>query len=202
MDRNPTVEVGGRSLEDTKREVRKALEGKARGEEELYNELCDMFHHDRDRYLSPVAGEPEDCLKPQELVVYVVALTSCAPLLKKSCLALIKNILQCSWLGRDQTFVRAYCQFLASLISAQGSSVYEPVLGMMVDKFKETRQEKVPGFAEVDRETAQERLHLGLEYILRLVPAARPIICDLLSQKFPWVDETKVLSARPTDEMA
>lgn len=65
---------------------------------------------------------------------------------------------------------------------------------MMVDKFSLSRPSSwsVPDFSEVDRETMQERLHRGLEYMLRLFPAARFVLCNLISQKFPYSDEPKV----------
>ncbi|TPX08897.1 uncharacterized protein E0L32_009601 [Thyridium curvatum] len=202
MSLNMTAEIGKRSLDATKTEVRKALEGHARGQNEDYNDLKDVFANDRQRYLAPIAGDEEDTLRPEELVVYVVALTTCAPLLNKSCSALIKTILQCSWVGRDELFLKAYVQFLAALVSAQGSCM-EPVLTMIVDKFKEFRPSTwtVPDFPEVDRETMRERLHAGLRYLLQLFPSARPLLCKLISQRFPYSEESKQIHMSYVDNM-
>lgn len=202
MSLNMTTEIGKRSLDATKTEVRKALEGHARGQNEDYNDLKDVFANDRQRYLAPIAGEEEDTLKPEELVVYVVALTTCAPLLNKSCSALIKTILQCSWVGRDELFLKAFVQFLAALVSAQGSCM-EPVLAMIVDKFKEFRPSTwmVPDFPEVDRETMRERLHAGLRYLLQLFPSARPLLCNLISQRFPYSEESKQIHMSYVDNL-
>lgn len=121
MDRNIVIETGVRSLEETKREVRKALESHARGDSELYRELEDLFANERKRYLPPIAGEEDDTLKPHELVVYVIALTAYAPLLNRSCSSLISTVLKCSYLGRDRAFFKAFCQLMAELVSAHGS---------------------------------------------------------------------------------
>jgi len=121
MNLNVISEIGARTLEETKKQVWKALDEHARGDSELYIELKDIFANEKERYLAPIAGEEEDTLKPQELVLYVIALTSCAPSLNKSCSALVKTILQCSYLGRDDTFFKAYCQLMAALASAHGS---------------------------------------------------------------------------------
>lgn len=64
---------------------------------------------------------------------------------------------------------------------------------MIVDQFMEPRPSSwhVPDFPAVDRETAQRRLHFGLEYILQLFPAARSAIGKIASQKFPFPTESK-----------
>lgn len=111
---NITTEVGKRTLEETKRSVRHALEMHAVGDDQEYIELQEAFSNDRDQYLGPIAGEEEDGVKPEELVLYVVALTSSTPMLNKSCATLVKNILSCSWFGRDDKFFRAYVQCTSS----------------------------------------------------------------------------------------
>ncbi|KAI6380419.1 hypothetical protein MCOR25_001614 [Pyricularia grisea] len=192
LESNMTVDIGTRTLEETKREVRSALEDRVRGETEGYENLKAIFQNDRQRYLPPIVGDEEDCLKPQELIVYVVALSTCAPMLDRSCSDLIKIVTKCSWLGRDDAFCKAYTQFLAALISAQGTTL-ELVLAMIVEKFKDYRENawSVPDFPKVSFDTAQDRLHGGLRYLLRLFPAARPVLCSLLAKQFPYLEESK-----------
>jgi len=92
--------------------------------------MKELFSSDRNQYLPPLAGEDEEMLQPEELTAYLVALSACAPMLNKSCAGLIRALLKCSWLGRDEKFYQAYVQLLASLVSANGSTLI-PVLTMM-----------------------------------------------------------------------
>lgn len=190
--RNVTYELGGRTMDDVKFEVRTALEDHLRGNDSQYDTLKDLFANDKQRYLPPVVGEDDDTLKPHELQVYVMALTSCVPVLKaKECNSLVKTILKCSWLGRDGKFLKVFTHFLAALVSAQGSYML-PVLGMMVEKFSETSPSAwaVPDFPEVSRDTMRERLHSTLHYLLQMFPAAKPLLENLLGSKFPFPDES------------
>lgn len=189
--RNVTYEVGRRTMEEVKLEVRTALEGHLRGNDGQYDMLKEMFANDRQRYLPPVVGEDDDTLKPHELQVYVMALTSCVPILKsKECNGLVRTILQCSWLGRDEAFAKAFTHFLAALVSAQGSYL-AVVLSMIVGKFRDTRQSAwcVPDFPEVSRDTMRERLHAALNYILQMFPSAVSVLETMLSSMFPFPDD-------------
>ncbi|KAG5946001.1 hypothetical protein E4U59_004787 [Claviceps monticola] len=193
--RNVTYEVGRRTMEDVKMEVRAALENHLRGNDGQYDMLKELFANDKQRYLPPLVGEEEDTLKPHELQVYVMALSSCVPILKgKECNGLVRTILKCFWLGRDAKFLKVYTHFLAALVSAQGSYLV-PVLSMMVEKFRDTRPSdwSVPDFPEVSRDTMRQRLHSAIQYLLQMFPSAVTVLENLLGSKFPFPDEsTKV----------
>ncbi|KAK2612447.1 DNA independent RNA polymerase I transcription factor [Conoideocrella luteorostrata] len=190
--RNVTYEVGRRTMDDVKLEVRVALEAHLRGNDGQYDLLKEMFANDKQRYLPPVVGEEDDTLKPHELQVYVMALTSCIPILKgKDCNGLVKTILKCAWLGRDEAFTKVFTHFLAALVSAQGSYLV-PVLSMMVEKFRDTRPSawSVPDFPEVSRDTMRERLHSAIQYMLQMFPSAVTVLENLLGSRFPFPDES------------
>lgn len=190
--RNVTYEVGRRTMDDVKLEVRAALEDHLRGNDGQYDMLKELFANDKQRYLPPVVGEEDDTLKPHELQIYVMALTSCIPILKgKECNGLVKTILKCSWLGRDASFTKSFTHFLAALVSAQGSYLV-PVLSMMVEKFRDSRPSawSVPDFPDVDRETMRERLHSAIQYILQMFPSAVTVLENMLGSKFPFPDES------------
>lgn len=190
--RNVTYEVGGCTMDDVKLEVRLALEEHLRGNDGQYDMLKELFANDRQRYLPPVVGADDDTLRPHELQVYVMALTSCLPILKaKECKGLVRNILACCWLGRDDAFAKVFTHFLAALVSAQGSYL-APVLSMMVDKFGDSRPSawSVPDFPEVARKAMRERLHAALQYLLQMFPSAVAVLESLLSAKFPFPDES------------
>ncbi|KAH0528675.1 hypothetical protein TsFJ059_003504 [Trichoderma semiorbis] len=190
--KNVTYEVGRRTMDEVKLEVRMALEAHLRGDDGQYDGLKEMFANDKKRYLPPVVGEEDDTLKPHELQVYLMALTGCIPILKsKDCNGLVKVILNCSWLGRDAAFVKVFTHFLAALVSAQGSYLNQ-VLTMIVDKFHDTRPSswRVPDFPEISRDTMRERLHSTLQYLLKMFPSAVGVLENLLRSKFPFLDDS------------
>ncbi len=132
MNLNIATEVGRQTLHETKRSVRRALENhdiaarRPGHDDQDYIELVDVFSHDTEPYRDPLddsgsgdeAGggggdgteESGNMVRPNDLVLYVVALTSCTPLLKKSCVGLVRAVLATSWVGRDDRFFRAYVQ--------------------------------------------------------------------------------------------
>jgi len=175
-------------MDEVKREVRDALEGHRRGNDGSYDTLKELFSNDA----RPSMNEHEEALKPQELRAYVIALTSCMPLLKdRECNGLVKAIINCQWLGRDDDFVKVYNYFLASLISAQGSYL-SPVLTMMVENFTLTRlsQWTVADYPEVSRDTMRDRLHKSIRHLLQIFPGALDILKSLLRAKFPFPDQS------------
>ncbi|PTB65399.1 RNA polymerase I-specific transcription factor [Trichoderma citrinoviride] len=190
--KNVTYEVGRRTMDEIKLEVRMALEAHLRGDDGQYDGLKEMFANDKKRYLPPVVGEEDDTVKPHELQVYLMALTGCIPILKsKDCNGLVKVILNCSWLGRDAAFVKVFTHFLAALVSAQGSYLNQ-VLAMIVDKFHDSRPSAwlVPDFPEISRDTMRDRLHSALQYLLKMFPSAASVLENLLRNKFPFLDDS------------
>ncbi|KAL2199245.1 RNA polymerase I-specific transcription initiation factor RRN3-domain-containing protein [Corynascus similis CBS 632.67] len=206
---NMVKEISGKSLEDAKKEVRQALEGHSRGDDEDYDNLKEIFMPilkkrrmpDDDDDEEDEDDEEDGATKPQDLIVYVVALTGYVPLLGRSCSGLLRSVLRCSWLERDETFARAYIQLLAALSSVQGS-FFTQVLTMIVDKFTETRHtSSVPGFAPVDPKTKREWLHVGLKYLLELFPAGQHLILNLVSSKFPYTEASKAVHMEYIDHL-
>jgi len=120
--------VRGRSLESVRAEVKRAIDAYARGNSEGYDAIKDVF--------APIKGAAEESeVANEEMKVYLLALTSHASLLNKGYSGLVKAVLACEWLGKEEGFVRAYVQFLGSLSSAQGAYV-GLVLGMLVGHFQ------------------------------------------------------------------
>ncbi|KAH8675399.1 RNA polymerase I-specific transcription initiation factor RRN3 [Xylariales sp. PMI_506] len=191
-------EVGARSVEEVKKEIKEALDAHARGDDEEYDILKETLSG-KQRFHDDDEAEDEDPTLPekrrQELKVYMVALASFVPYLGRSTNGLIKSVLQCQWLGRDEQFVKVYTQFLAALVSAQGSYLGQ-VLSTLVDSFVDSKPSAwtVQGFPVVSKENMQKRLHLALQYLLQVFPAASSVLGQLITSKFPYHDEsTKVL---------
>ncbi|KAI0966370.1 RNA polymerase I-specific transcription initiation factor RRN3 [Xylaria arbuscula] len=191
-------EIGARSVEEIRNEIREALYRHAQGQDEDYDVLKQTlqgksasYHDDDDVDEQPI--DPVAIAKQrQELKGYFIALTAFSPRLGRSCDGLVRNVLQCEWLGRDDQFAKIYIQFLAALVSTQGPRLTQ-VLSMIVDKFSSSRPVEwaVEGWAPVTREVVQERLHVALRYILNLFPAAESVLEPILANKYPFHEEPK-----------
>jgi RNA polymerase I-specific transcription initiation factor RRN3 len=183
---NKIIEFSDRPLEDVNREVRKALEDRLVGENSDYDNLRALFSQDS-RHGHHHEDDTERSRTPlQELKAYIIALTNCVPLLKK-CNQLVKSVLQVSWLGRDEDFFKVYLQFLAALVTSQGSYL-PPVLSMMVGKFSHSRtvEWSVPDFPPVRRDLMRSRLHEAIQHFIRMFPAATPVLASLISERYPY----------------
>ncbi|KAH6659923.1 RNA polymerase I-specific transcription initiation factor RRN3 [Truncatella angustata] len=199
-------EVGTRSVDEVKKEIQDALDGHTRGDDEEYDILKQTlsgkyrFYDDDDEDEDPDPTLPEK--RRQELKVYMVALASFVPHLGRSANGLVKEVLKCQWLGRDDQFVRVYTQFLGALISAQGSYL-EQVLLSLVDKFAESRPSSwaVPGFPPVTKERMQVRLHTALQYLLRVFPAAHSVLGRIIDKKYPFDEESSRIHLAYVDNL-
>lgn len=123
-------QVKGRSLESIRLDVKSSIEAHLKGDSEGYDVIKELF--------SPRRAEDEDDESEWDRMVdkqtYLLALTSYASLLNQGCSGLVKAVLACEWIGRDESFVKAYVHFLGSLTSAQGAYV-GMVLRMLVGNF-------------------------------------------------------------------
>jgi RNA polymerase I-specific transcription initiation factor RRN3 len=115
-------------LEAVRVEAKLALEEHIRGgNDEKYDMLKEVFGPVRRR------GDREGPSN-EKIMTYLLALTSCVSLLGKNCTGLVRAVLECEWLGREEGFVKIYVQFLGNLASAQGSYV-GMILNALVGKF-------------------------------------------------------------------
>ncbi|KAM0276328.1 hypothetical protein ACHAQH_006871 [Verticillium albo-atrum] len=188
---NKVIEFGDRSLDEVNMEVRKALEEHLMGEDGEYDNMKEIFANDKRKSSSDL--DNDNAVKPQELKLYILALTNCVPLLKnRACNGLVRNVLQVSWLGRDENFYKVYLQLMAALVSAQGSYL-SIVLSTIMEKFLHSSSVdwSVPDFTPVTREAMRERLHGALRYLLKMFPAATPVLRTLISAKFPFADDSQ-----------
>ncbi|KAI2618895.1 RNA polymerase I-specific transcription initiation factor RRN3 [Hypoxylon sp. NC1633] len=199
-------EIGARSVEEIKQEIRKALDRHDQGDDEDYDVLKEMLSG---KQLSYDEEEDDDDVDPtlpakrrQELKVYLISLASFSPRLGRSCDGLVKSILKCQWLGRDEQFAKIYIQFIAVLVSAQGPRLTQ-ILSSLVERFVDSRPLDwfVPNYPSVNREVAQERLHAALQYLLQLFPAAKSVLEHLITAKYPFHDESKRMHLAYVDNL-
>ncbi|RDL34759.1 RNA polymerase I-specific transcription initiation factor-like protein rrn3 [Venustampulla echinocandica] len=194
---NPNVEekvmarynVQGRGLEAIRVEVRRAIEGYLRGDGEAYETVRLVFAPSK--YEGELDEETEAEARA-EIRTYLIALTRYTSLLNNKCASLVKAVVQCDWIGRDEPFVKAYVHFLGSLASAQGAYV-GMVLGMLVDNFAGVRLSsgRLAGYPDVNRNQLASRVHVALKYLLKLIPSASGKLPAILANTFPVAEDSK-----------
>lgn len=113
-------------------EVRQAIEQHLLGDSEGYARVKEVFS---------MRPDMEDAPSAATVKVYILALTSCVAVLSRECNGLVRSVVECEWLGRDEAFVKLYVHFLGNLVSAQGSYV-GVVLSMLVSKFTSGKQSR------------------------------------------------------------
>ncbi|KAI1120917.1 RNA polymerase I-specific transcription initiation factor RRN3 [Nemania abortiva] len=192
-------EIGARPVGEIRNEIRDALDRHARGEDEDYDMLKQTLQGKPVSYRDEDEDDDGEDIDPvaiakqrQELKGYFIALAAFTPRLGRSCDGLVRSLLQCQWLGRDDQFAKIYIQFLAALVSAQGPRLTQ-VLSMIVEKFSGSRPSEwaVEGWPTVAREAAHDRLHAALRYILQLFPVAESVLEPILASKYPFHEEPK-----------
>jgi RNA polymerase I-specific transcription initiation factor RRN3 len=74
---------------------------------------------------------------------------------------------------------------------------------MLLDKFKLVRPDDwvVPDFPRINKDVARKRVHLGIQYLLNVFPAARPVLCNLMVSKYPYQDEPRLVHAAYIDNL-
>lgn len=181
-------------MDGVKTIVIKALKEHAMGDQEGYDTLKGIFHNDRRRRTSPNSSQMEDDIAPEDLILYINALKTCAPQIGRSCLGLVHEVLNIPWLGRPDDFVDAYIDFLANLVTGQ-SIFLSNVLAMLVEKFRgfKPSQWLAGDFPKISCDIMRQRLHRALHSVLQLFPAARRVLLSLISKEFPFSDESKAV---------
>ena len=196
----------GRSLQSVKKEVKRAIEGHAKGESDGYALIKEIFTPRR----RGGAAEVDDSSPNKDMKTYLLALSSYASILGRNCNGLVKTILACDWMGREENFIKVYVHFLGSLASAQGSYV-DLILRMLVDSFQggmishgsrsfvaadiptvKASSGRLPDCPTVTRDQLYSRVHNVLKHLLNIVPSAAALyLLPLLSLKFPPAEDDK-----------
>lgn len=110
-------------IDRTREEVQRAIETHRLGEKAGYAQIMKVF---------TTRPTDDDAPSATSMENHVLALTSIASQLNKSCSGLVYAVLASEWLGRDDTFVFLFIRFLGNLLSAQVGYV-DAVLRMLVD---------------------------------------------------------------------
>ncbi|EMD63019.1 hypothetical protein COCSADRAFT_37893 [Bipolaris sorokiniana ND90Pr] len=175
-------EYNEKSAELVGEEVRRAMEKHATGDKAAYDGLRALF-----REAPTSANAPSS----QLLQKYLVALTGHTPQLDHNCKGLVHAVIDCSWVARNEDFVRSYRNFLRSLLSVQSGYV-STVLQMLVDMFLDlpsvnARQHDDP---PIQRVRLLARVHETLVLILRYTPMVSSYLAPIIASTFPFSNES------------
>ncbi|RAR04164.1 rna polymerase i-specific transcription initiation factor rrn3 [Stemphylium lycopersici] len=171
-----------KSAELVGEEVRRAIEKHAAGEKAAYDGLKALFKEAPTSSNAPLS---------RLLQKYLMALTNHTPQLDHNCKGLVHAVIDCSWVARNDDFVRSYRNFLRSLLSVQ-SGYMSTVLQMLVDMFLNppsvnARQQDDP---PIQRVRLQARIHETLVVILRYSPMASSFLAPIISTTFPFSNDS------------
>ena len=171
-----------KSLELVGEEVRRAIEKHAAGEKAAYDGLKALFKEAPTSATAPLS---------RLLQKYVIALTDNTPLLDANCKGLVHAVIDCSWIARNDDFLRSFQIFLRRLLSVQ-SGYMSTVLQMLVDMFLDApspnaRQQDDP---PIQRVHVQARVHQTLKSILRYSPMASSFLAPVISSTFPFSNDS------------
>jgi RNA polymerase I-specific transcription initiation factor RRN3 len=184
---NPDVHVRILSNEDEKslelvhEEVRRALEKHAAGDKAAYDMLKALFRADPKSSNAPLTSL---------LQKYVVALAAQVHMLDYSCKGLVHAVIDCSWVARNDSFVRTYRSFLHSLLSIQ-SGFLSTVLQILVAMFLQPPpvNARRPDDPPIERVRVDARIHEFLRSMLRHNSMASSYLASSLASTFPYSDE-------------
>jgi RNA polymerase I-specific transcription initiation factor RRN3 len=184
---NPDVHVrilaneDEKSLELVHEEVRRAIEKHAAGEKAAYDVLKGLFREDPKSSNAPLTSL---------LQKYVIALANQVHLLDYSCKGLVHAVIDCSWVARNDSFVRTYRSFLHSLLSIQ-SGFMSTVLQVLVTMFLQppSVNARRPDDPPIERVRVDARIHECLRSILRHNSMASSYLAPSLASTFPYPDE-------------
>ncbi|KAF2707468.1 hypothetical protein K504DRAFT_469915 [Pleomassaria siparia CBS 279.74] len=175
-------DVNEKSLELVGEEVRRALEKHASDDNGGYDHIRSLL-----TYKPTSVDAPLTAL----LQKYVIALTNNVPSLDQKCNGLVHAIIECSWIARNEQFVRSYQHLLRSLLSVHPGYT-KSVLGMLVNMFLELpspaiRQQDDP---QILRTRLQARVHETLKCILRQSSMTNTFLAPILQFRFPFPTDT------------
>lgn len=163
-------------------EVRRAIEKHAVGEKGEYDQLRSLFSD------SPTApGSAHTAL----LQKYVIALKDIVPLLDYNCKGLVHAIIDCSWIARNESFVREYRSLLRSLLSvhpAYMSTVLQMLVSMFLNPPSTTARAQDDPAIQPSRLT--QRIHECIRSLLRQSPMASTYLGPIIGSTFPFADDT------------
>ncbi|KAL9604830.1 MAG: hypothetical protein Q9219_000278 [cf. Caloplaca sp. 3 TL-2023] len=163
--------------------VRRAIKKHATGDNAGYEQIKAIF---------VPAKDDQDEASPTTVKNYTAALLSTVTLLDKTCTDLISLVLDSNWLERSEDYFQLFTQFLANLVSTQGSHLSN-VLRMLAENLTATppSQNKRDVLPRLPRSQIYARVHKTLQYLLQIVPSACRVHLSILTDVFPHQSDSR-----------
>ncbi|EMD40585.1 hypothetical protein CERSUDRAFT_111179 [Gelatoporia subvermispora B] len=163
--------------------VNNALQQKANGVSDAFDELVDQFNP---RKFNGEAPSPIPQLR-----LWIIALSHVVSRLERPHSALVEAILNMPWTTMESTFVKSYTAFVGMLVSARAE-----YLSLVLDKvahgftYQSGLQALDAGLPEsssrpLTHRVVYERIHFLLRHLLTLVPTLPSTLHPLLVRHFP-----------------
>ncbi|KAL9066675.1 MAG: hypothetical protein Q9157_007063, partial [Trypethelium eluteriae] len=174
-------------LEYIREEVKRALDAHlTRGNENdrtNYNQIIELFN---------AQATQEDAPSTNKLSKYLQALVLHVGSLGRESSKLVHTVTDTQWLGRDETFVGLFQQFLALLLSAHGGYTGS-VFKMIIGNFKGVpgAAGQLPNNPPISKAQMNARLHATLRYLLSVLPSASSILSGMLARIYPASEDSK-----------
>ena len=134
----------------------------------------------------------EDAPSTNKLRKYLQSLIYHVGSLNRECSGLVHAVADMQWLGRDESFVELFRQFLALLLSAHGGYMGS-VLRMLVGNFSGILSSagQLPSDPKVSKRQMNARLHATLRHLLSISPSASSVLSGMLARNYPASDGSK-----------
>ncbi|KAL9093877.1 MAG: hypothetical protein Q9165_003800 [Trypethelium subeluteriae] len=174
-------------LEYIREEVKRAIDAHlthGNGNDQTnYLQIAELFN---------ARATQRDVPSTNKLSKYLQALILHVGSLGRECSRLVHAVTDVQWLGRDETFVGLFRQFLALLLSAHGGYTGS-VFKMIIGNFKgiPSTAGQLPDNPPVSRSHMNARLHATLRYLLSVLPSASGMLSGMLARMYPASEESK-----------
>ncbi|KAH9943218.1 RNA polymerase I-specific transcription initiation factor RRN3 [Epithele typhae] len=166
--------------------VNNALQLKAQGQGDAFDELVDQFNPRKIAAIRPDAPSPAPQLR-----LWLIALSHVISRIERSHHALVQSIVNMPWTTMDTTFVRTYTNFVGMLLSARPEYL-SLVLGRIAQSFtyQSGLQAVDTGMPEgsarpLTRRVVYDRVHYLLRHLTSIVPTYPSTLQPLLARNFP-----------------
>ena len=170
-------------------EVRRAIHRHvSAADSEAYEGIKGLFSADHRRAGHDDDDDNEEDIPSSTILKYhIMGLLSNIALLDRSCSGLVHALLNSEWLGRDESYVKLFIRFLGNLAAAHGTYL-GAVLRMLVNHLSQVSSAtgSLPGHERVQVSELYSRTHMGLRYVLHLIPAGSGALAPVLATQFPF----------------
>ncbi|KAI1796147.1 RNA polymerase I-specific transcription initiation factor RRN3 [Ganoderma leucocontextum] len=166
--------------------VNNALQMKAMGVSDAFDELVDQFNPKKITQVTPDAPSPAPQLR-----LWILALSHVVSRLERVHSALVEAIVNMPWTTMDTSFVKSYINFIGMLVSARPEYL-SLVLGKLSQglTYQSGLQALDAGLPEsssrpLTRRVVYDRIHYLLRHLISIVPTCPSTLQPLLSRNFP-----------------